>query len=167
MNQFSPHSLFFGPPLARKFAKLRCLLHYFQRTLLGPAPCGTVTFARRSLPASDLPNWSRCEDRLPPQFHVCATGTIEDDGAGMMQVDFANKRIGGGVLGRGSVQEEIRFVICPELIVSRLLTEVRAEIKERGLPSTALIARLANSGSQGAIWEISGAYARMCALRCE
>lgn len=45
----------------------------------------------------------------------------------MLQVDFANKRVGGGVLGRGSVQEEIRFVICPELIVSRLLTEVRGE----------------------------------------
>lgn len=31
--------------------------------------------------------------------------------------------IGGGVLGWGCVQEEIRFVICPELIVSRLFTE--------------------------------------------
>ena len=40
------------------------------------------------------------------------------------QVDFANKYIGGGVLGEGCVQEEIRFVICPELIVSILLTEV-------------------------------------------
>lgn len=42
----------------------------------------------------------------------------------VLQVDFANKRIGGGVLGRGLVQEEIRFVICPEMIVSRLFTEV-------------------------------------------
>jgi poly(ADP-ribose) glycohydrolase len=40
-----------------------------------------------------------------------------------VQVDFANKLVGGGVLGRGLVQEEIRFIICPELIVSRLLTE--------------------------------------------
>ena len=39
-------------------------------------------------------------------------------------MDFANKTIGGGVLGEGSVQEEIRFVICPELIVSLLFTEV-------------------------------------------
>jgi poly(ADP-ribose) glycohydrolase len=31
--------------------------------------------------------------------------------------------VGGGVLGRGCVQEEIRFVICPELIVARLFTE--------------------------------------------
>lgn len=39
------------------------------------------------------------------------------------KVDFANKFIGGGVLGGGCVQEEIRFMICPEMIVSRLFTE--------------------------------------------
>jgi len=32
--------------------------------------------------------------------------------------------VGGGVLGQGLVQEEIRFTICPELIISRLFTEV-------------------------------------------
>lgn len=31
--------------------------------------------------------------------------------------------IGGGVLGHGAVQEEIRFVICPELLSSCLLCE--------------------------------------------
>ena len=41
----------------------------------------------------------------------------------LFQVDFANRFIGGGVLGHGCVQEEIRFLICPELIVSRLFTE--------------------------------------------
>lgn len=40
------------------------------------------------------------------------------------QVDFANKYVGGGVLGSGCVQEEIRFLICPELIVCRLFVEV-------------------------------------------
>lgn len=39
------------------------------------------------------------------------------------QVDFANKYIGGGVLGSGLVQEEILFLMSPELIVSRLFTE--------------------------------------------
>lgn len=41
----------------------------------------------------------------------------------LFQVDFANKFVGGGVLGHGCVQEEIRFIICPELIVSRLFVE--------------------------------------------
>ena len=31
--------------------------------------------------------------------------------------------VGGGVLAKGCVQEEIRFVICPELIAARLFTE--------------------------------------------
>ena len=31
--------------------------------------------------------------------------------------------MGGGVLGQGCVQEEIRFITCPELILSRLFTE--------------------------------------------
>ena len=41
----------------------------------------------------------------------------------MLQVDFANAYVGGGVLGHGCVQEEIRFLICPELISSMLFTE--------------------------------------------
>ena len=39
-------------------------------------------------------------------------------------MDFANKYLGGGVLNSGCVQEEIRFAICPELLVSMLFTEV-------------------------------------------
>lgn len=40
-----------------------------------------------------------------------------------LQVDFANQFVGGGVTNAGLVQEEIRFLINPELIVSRLFTE--------------------------------------------
>ncbi len=39
------------------------------------------------------------------------SGTIEDDGDGCLQADFANMYIGGGVLNHGAVQEEIRFLI--------------------------------------------------------
>jgi hypothetical protein len=38
-----------------------------------------------------------------------------------VHVDFANRYIGGGVIGNGCVQEEIRFVISPELLVSLLV----------------------------------------------
>lgn len=58
------------------------------------------------------------------QLHIDDTGTIDDNGLGLLQVDFANKYIGGGVLGLGCVQEEIRFMVCPELLVTRLFTEV-------------------------------------------
>lgn len=50
-------------------------------------------------------------------------GNIEDDGNECWHVDFANMVIGGGVIGAGCVQEEIRFVINPECLVSRLLCE--------------------------------------------
>lgn len=40
-----------------------------------------------------------------------------------LKVDFAASLIGGGVLGSGLVQEEILFLINPELIVSRLFTQ--------------------------------------------
>ncbi|KFO33968.1 Poly(ADP-ribose) glycohydrolase [Fukomys damarensis] len=42
----------------------------------------------------------------------------------IVQVDFANRFVGGGVTSAGLVQEEIRFLINPELIVARLFTEV-------------------------------------------
>lgn len=56
------------------------------------------------------------------RIHIDDKGTIEE-GLGLLQVDFANKYIGGGILGSGCVQEEIRFAVCPELIISCLFTE--------------------------------------------
>jgi len=105
------------------------------------APDGTVTFTRNVMTKD--PYWFRINTQLG-HLEVSPTGTIEDDGDDMLQMDFANKVIGGGVLGsvrdkniflflcfcvednatqQGAVQEEIRFMINPELIVSRLFTE--------------------------------------------
>lgn len=50
-------------------------------------------------------------------------GESIDDQWDMFRIDFANQFIGGGSLGRGCVQEEIMFSICPELNVSRLICE--------------------------------------------
>lgn len=49
-------------------------------------------------------------------------GCIED-AAHSLQVDFANRYIGGGVLYTGCVQEEIRFCLSPECLVSMALAE--------------------------------------------
>lgn len=54
---------------------------------------------------------------------VKSGGRIEDCADGLLHVDFANKFLGGGALTEGCVQEEIRFMICPEMILSRLFTE--------------------------------------------
>jgi poly(ADP-ribose) glycohydrolase len=50
-------------------------------------------------------------------------GFIEDAGCRTLQVDFAASHIGGGVLRGGRVQEEIRFCLCPELLVSMLVMD--------------------------------------------
>lgn len=104
--------------------KLRCICNYFRRVSQN-MPTGVVTFTRRYMHDKELIRWDQWEgDFKSMKLHVTSQGTIEDQGRGLLQVDFANKYLGGGVLGYGCVQEEIRFVICPEMIVSKLITEV-------------------------------------------
>ncbi|KFM75872.1 Poly(ADP-ribose) glycohydrolase, partial [Stegodyphus mimosarum] len=99
--------------------KLKCLINYFQR-ITTKESCGTVTFHRQCL--QDLSKWEESAHRVRTAV-IKSNGLIETDGYGMLQVDFADQFVGGLVLGIGCVQEEIRFVICPELIVSRLFVE--------------------------------------------
>lgn len=105
----------------RSIEKIKCVLHYFRRVTT-KAPTGLVTFTRQTVSYQDTPNWVASKKHLP-NLHVSSTGLIEE-ATGLLQVDFANKYLGGGVLGLGCVQEEIRFVLCPELIISRLFTQV-------------------------------------------
>ncbi|EFO25964.2 Poly(ADP-ribose) glycohydrolase [Loa loa] len=108
---FSLHS-------ANAVEKLRCLMHYFHM-VSKKMPTGLLTIRRQNDSAQE---WSSMHLPLS-KLYVSHTGTIEDDGHGMLQVDFANEYIGGGVLSGGCVQEEIRFLICPEMIVSMILCE--------------------------------------------
>ncbi|XP_072755843.1 poly(ADP-ribose) glycohydrolase isoform X1 [Anoplolepis gracilipes] len=101
--------------------KIKCLLHYFRRVTT-KAPEGVITIERRYIPRENCPKWNLQNEKLS-LLHITSKGTIENEGAGLLQVDFANKYVGGGVLGLGCVQEEIRFVICPELMVTMLVTE--------------------------------------------
>ncbi|KAM9232005.1 poly(ADP-ribose) glycohydrolase isoform 2-T2 [Leptosomus discolor] len=104
----------------KKPEKLKTLFCYFRR-VTEKKPTGLVTFTRQCL--QEFPDWERSQKKLS-RLHVTYEGTIESNGQGMLQVDFANRFVGGGVTGAGLVQEEIRFLINPELIVSRLITEV-------------------------------------------
>ncbi|XP_052468866.1 poly(ADP-ribose) glycohydrolase [Carassius gibelio] len=104
---------------SRKIEKLKTLLCYFRR-VTESMPTGLVTFTRQSL--SIFPKWESSKKPLT-RLHITCKGTIEDEGYGMLQVDFANRLVGGGLTGMGLVQEEIRFLINPELIISRLFTE--------------------------------------------
>ncbi|KAM4526723.1 poly(ADP-ribose) glycohydrolase [Fundulus diaphanus] len=104
---------------SKKIEKLKTLMCYF-KSVTEKKPTGLVTFSRQTL--DKPPDW-KCSQTLLTRLHITCEGTIEDDGYGMLQVDFANKFVGGGVIGAGLVQEEIRFLINPELILSRLFTE--------------------------------------------
>uniref|UniRef100_A0A166BS39 poly(ADP-ribose) glycohydrolase n=1 Tax=Daucus carota subsp. sativus TaxID=79200 RepID=A0A166BS39_DAUCS len=60
-------------------------------------------------------------------FPLPISGLIEDQTEEALEVDFANKYIGGGVLHKGCLQEEIRFVINPELILGMLFLPAMAK----------------------------------------
>ncbi|GAA29944.2 poly(ADP-ribose) glycohydrolase [Clonorchis sinensis] len=114
------YSLFRGYNSQRE--KIRCLLHYFHR-VTRTVPTGTVTYTRRCL-GNLVPDWSkstRTFDQL--RIHINSQSTIEEAGVNTLQVDFANKFLGGGVLSSGCVQEEIMFVLRPELLATCLFVE--------------------------------------------
>uniref|UniRef100_UPI003AAEA38B poly(ADP-ribose) glycohydrolase n=1 Tax=Centroberyx gerrardi TaxID=166262 RepID=UPI003AAEA38B len=113
----------FGQWSERKKEKLRAIMHYFKTvTDDNSKPRGLVTFERHCLKDTDTPKWRSCKEKMP-KLHVTSDGLIETEGTSMLQVDFACNLIGGGVLSSGLVQEEILFLMNPELIVSRLFTE--------------------------------------------
>ena len=134
-----------------RVAKLKCLFHYFTRVTSKP-PTGVLTFTRQV--CKDPPQWDKCSEKLS-KLHLSSEGTIEDDGHGMLQVDFANKRVGGGVLGSGAVQEEIRFLICPELILSRLFTE---ELQENESLVITGAERFSSYSGYGSTFEWAGSH---------
>lgn len=132
-------SLFgFHQPQAQQ--KIRCFISYFEtqyqrRKELGleggdtsaPTAGSSVMHIEivrtvLGLECSNADNVFSLSKRPLSPVTITATGTIED-ADGLLQADFANHVPGGGVLSRGCVQEEIRFAICPELLLSRLLCE--------------------------------------------
>ncbi|CAM0877998.1 unnamed protein product [Alopecurus aequalis] len=102
--------------------KVRCLAHYFER-VTAATPTGFVSFERKVLSGGttypDNDAWMKSSLPLCP-FRVLSSGLIEDEEEEALEVDFANKYLGGGALSRGCVQEEIRFMINPELILGML-----------------------------------------------
>lgn len=65
--------------------KLSCLINYFRRVTQEESPKGVVTFTRRSLSESQLPNW-KLSTKCLPELRITSEGTIEDNGTGMLQV---------------------------------------------------------------------------------
>jgi len=114
-QQFTLSNWFTFNMYRSQVAKMKCLLHYFERIYLAEKEQEAdflsmkITFTRRSLQKGvDAASWEDCEKKLLP-LESLSKGTIE--GAdGCLQVDFANAYIGGGVLNMGNVQ--VRIVTC-------------------------------------------------------
>ncbi|CAL5441244.1 unnamed protein product [Camellia sinensis] len=91
--------------------KIKCITHYFER-ICSCMPVGVVSFERKVLPLENsfpcvsYPKadfWSTSSIPLC-RFKVYRSGLIEDQSCEALEVDFANKYLGGGALHRGCVQ---------------------------------------------------------------
>ncbi|KAL6586789.1 hypothetical protein OROMI_001777 [Orobanche minor] len=98
-------------------------------------PKGTVSFERKVLPFKndsihitypDADFW-RTSINLYANLRVHHSGGIEDQSNDAVEVDFADPYFGGIVLDTGCLQEEIRFMINPELIVGMLFLPAMAD----------------------------------------
>ncbi|CAB3369765.1 Hypothetical predicted protein [Cloeon dipterum] len=103
-----------------KIEKLKCLMYYFNKVTATKSGISSmsekVTFKR--IVTREAPKWHSSRAYLS-EFAINTKDSMFDCPGHMAEVDFANKRIGGGVLGNGCVQEEIKFITCPELIVAK------------------------------------------------
>ncbi|VDM31611.1 unnamed protein product [Hydatigera taeniaeformis] len=99
-----------------------CILHYFSRILSDVPPNGIVTFSRRCL--NQPPDFVSSDAKFRSiAFGVSSTCLIEDADPETLQVNFANRFLGGGVLRGGCVQEEILCCIRPEILAGLLFIE--------------------------------------------
>ena len=103
---------------------MACIWQYFSTSAYNEAKGRedkrTINFTRRSMNPAKAPKWER---ETGPLAEVKFSHLpIEDIPGPVLEVDFANKNIGGGVLSHGSVQEEIMMAQSPEMIVARLFT---------------------------------------------
>ncbi|CAO2835944.1 unnamed protein product [Amaranthus hypochondriacus] len=114
--------------------KIKCIIHYFER-ICSSTPSNFVSFERKVLSTNHnpsvvaLPSYDLWANSVAPlcEFKVFPTGLIEDHPAGALEVDFADPSFGGIVLTMGCLQEEIRFMMNPELIVGMLFLPSMAD----------------------------------------
>uniref|UniRef100_A0AAV1UC64 poly(ADP-ribose) glycohydrolase n=1 Tax=Peronospora matthiolae TaxID=2874970 RepID=A0AAV1UC64_9STRA len=135
-----------GKLVVLKGQKIRCILQYFLRVV--PLSISkrellekeVIDFTRIGVHLPLAPERMSAEQMAKDLFTVVQNSMQQDNGNQPrlyaarcvsdtpieeldyhLQIDFANKFAGGGVLTSGCVQEEIRFLLSPELLVSCLV----------------------------------------------
>lgn len=111
-----------------RMEKLKCFLNYFNfyfNNLNNTDKDALVNIKRIvSYPTLDYEAWKNDTNSVLNEILIEKEKSIFDyQDNKYVQVDFANKYIGGGVLNSGCVQEEIMFTIMPECIISMLFSE--------------------------------------------
>ncbi|KAL4471408.1 hypothetical protein ABPG74_008301 [Tetrahymena malaccensis] len=107
-----------------KKEKLKFLFNYFEQVYkqnINLDLC--VSFERVNCffgQQSPLNMLKKAEISKKSEVQVVSDQNIES-GLNLIQVTFANKLVGGGVLNKGALQEEIRYLISPECLVGILL----------------------------------------------
>ncbi|KAG2387200.1 hypothetical protein C9374_001532 [Naegleria lovaniensis] len=115
------------PNYRPQLAKCLMLLNYFARihesfALICQNPNLKIKFSRVCLSVNDIPDFANSSLPLT-EIEVHSEGSISDS-KDALQMDFANKYIGGASISFGCVQEEIEFSLCPEMNVARLICQV-------------------------------------------
>lgn len=117
----------FGYILSNKgeglFQKIGFLFNYFDRLVSGEIDFNrNISYVRIKGKKKSIEYWYSSKKNLN-EVKILDIGGIEDIRPDTIQVDFANKYIGGGALLDGCVQEEIRFIINPECLPSMIIFE--------------------------------------------
>lgn len=86
-------------------------------------PQGTIVFRRVKL--SPVPAYADSPAPLVP-INICSVGGI-DDAPDAIHTDFANMRLGGGVLRSGAVQEEIMMAVAPDSLAGLAMMPIMAD----------------------------------------
>ena len=118
----------------RLVAKLTCLVEYFnavvkvrtegshiqQAALLGSRDV-EITRIVGDKEAWRGSEWWLANNQRLTDFIVHLDSERIEDHKNAAHADFANRCVGGGVLSKGCVQEEVRMIIAPELLVACLV----------------------------------------------
>ncbi|CAL2041824.1 unnamed protein product [Caenorhabditis brenneri] len=102
--------------------KIKFLLNFFSETWI-QMPRGVVSFLRIKSENFMENQFEKLKNSKQLSEISIRNDLLIEETALCTQVDFANKHIGGGVLRLGGVQEEIRFLMCPEMMVSMLICD--------------------------------------------
>jgi len=100
---------------------LKCCLHYFTRmsklTQDQLSSYGDIHILRIRHSVRTIDEWKASTKPLLA-VSLFDDGIIEDDAHASFHADFANKLISGGTLSGGAAQEEMLFVMKPELLAA-------------------------------------------------